>query len=193
MAAVPRALPKTRAELAALGLATLFDRYPELGYYFFRSYAKREPGLFPGYTYFGVIGEDGMPKIVNRKPVAWKGVKFGHVEEWPSTPELARRTGAPAGVIEGLRKAIEISRRAGAEYRRGGHAPVWAKKYGKGVIILPTKVVLQGTMGERAPSEWSAAMAEGAEYASTGEALMKTIGKVRLIRPKTALKIPRRR
>jgi len=182
MAMAVAAPPVTREELARIAINNLAAD-PAYAYYLFRSFARRAPGLFPGYTYFGTL-IDGMPKIVNRRPVSWKGKSFG------KEGALVLPEGTPRGVLSGLRRAISISKAA------AGTTGVWGMRVGPNTyVILPKKAIEQVARAARAEKR---AVGESLKAAGVSGAnivdVMVSLGTApRMVRPKTALGIPRAR
>ena len=132
---------------------------------------------------------------MNRRPVAWKGRKFGRFGTWPSDEELSARTGAPVGVIQGLRRAIGISKQGGALYREnpGRYGRVAVIGTAGGLVVLPGKVFAQGerSIYDEKAAAWQAWREASVKGSNVAEAISMAGYKVRLVRPKTALGIPR--
>jgi len=177
-----RMVPLTREEMAREAISNL-TADPAYAYYLFRSFATGQPGLFPGYTYFGTL-IDGMPKIVNRRPVPWKGQSFGKAGAL-ITPE-----GVPRGVRSGLEKAIGISQAA------RGQTGVWGLNIGGGLyVVLPKKAIAQVAGAARAEKRAVGdALLKRGVIGGNVAAVLTSLGTApRILRPKTALGIPRAR
>lgn len=163
----------SRDELARVAAANLLAR-PEYAYFLLRSHATSDPSVFLGYTYFGTI-TDGLPKIVSRRPVGWKGKKG--IE--------AVRAVNP-GVASGLEAAIKISKDA------AGTTGVFGMKVGPNLfVIIPRKAIHQVALGKHAPSVGKALEAAGTIGANIVDVLTRLGTAPILVRPKTALGIPR--
>ena len=177
-----RSIPLTRDEVARLAIQQLVAD-PAYAYYLFRSFARKQPGLFPGYTYFGTL-VDGMPKVVNRKPVPWKGKSFGKEGALVAPP------GTPAGVLRGLRSAISISKAA------AGTTGVFGMQVGPNTyVVLPAKAIEQVAKAKRADKRavGEALKTKGTIGANVADVLVSLGTAPRMLRPKTALGIPRAR
>lgn len=165
----------TREELARVAAANLLVR-PEYSYYLLRSHTRRDPSVFLGYTYFGTI-TDGIPKVVSRRPVAWKGVKG-----------IDAVRAVNPGVAEGLTRAIEISR--GARGQRG----VFGMRVGPNLfVVIPYKAVHQATLSpdptKRAVGE--AVTRRGIRGVNIVDVLTRLGTAPIMVRPRTALGLPR--
>lgn len=163
----------SREELARVAAANLLAR-PEYAYYLLKSHTSKDPSVFLGYTYFGTI-TDGLPKIVSRTPVGWKGKKG--IE--------AVRAVNP-GVASGLEAAIKISKDA------AGTKGVFGMKVGPNLfVVIPRKSIHQVAIGKHNPAVGKALEAAGTIGANIVDVLTRLGTAPIMVRPKTALGIPR--
>lgn len=169
----------TAREVTLHAIGTLMSQITP-AYATFKAILKRDRGNTAFYTYFGalpIIEGLILPKVLVRRAVPWKGLKFGKY------PNLRLPPGTPSGVLTGLNRAIGISKNAAGTYG------VVAYKVGEMVAALPAKAMRQVELAGKTMRVTPEQVAAGT---TIGEAIAK-IARLPLIRPKTLLAIPRPR